>query len=138
MPELVDCDSSTDEVTDSESDDEDEPISGEDAGHEIDAAPVQPAGDFLTDDEDERASDHEDECIAWDQPKSWEQDKTSHPLIASLGDAKWTMPGERNSIPSQDTGPDQDPTFMVKVYMLVSCMFHLFYYFIMCVNAGFQ
>ena len=119
MPELVNCDSSADEDTDSESDDDDEPISGEDAGHEIEpgVAPVQPdaVGDFLTDDEGEQASDHEDECIAWDQPKSWEKDKTSHPLIASLGEAKWTMPGFRNSIPSQDTGPDQDPTFMVKV-----------------------
>ena len=116
MPDLVDASSSDD---DSSSDDEEsDPISGEDAGEDVedDVQESVQVVDFLTDDEAEQASDHDDEYLQWDQPKSWQKDKQAHPLIASLGEAQWRMPAQRGSVPSQPTGPEQDPTFMTKVY----------------------
>ena len=65
---------------------------------------VDVSQDFLADDEGD------------DQPKSWQKDKKTHPLIATLGEVKWRMPSQLDSVSSQPTGPEQDPTFMTKVH----------------------
>ena len=112
---MIDSSDDDSESSDSSWDDDDEPISGEDAGHEEAPDVVDLTDDFFTDNEAEEASDHEDEFVSWDQPKTWANDRKGHPLIAQLGEAKWRVPARRDSVPSQRTGPAQDPQFMTQV-----------------------
>ena len=117
-PELVPAEES------SESESDEEELSGEDNGglsgddlpqDNADAGAIDLTNDFLTDDEQEVASDHEDDYIEWDQPKTWAKDKLEHPIFEQLGAARWRLPADRGSCATQDSGPHQDPRFLVKV-----------------------
>ena len=115
IPELVDCPDSSS----SESESEDE-LSGEDGGTFGEVMPehndpIDLTNDFITDDEEEAASDHEDAYLQWDQPGTWAKDREVHPIFAELGETRWRMPSDRGSCATQDSGPHQDPRFLVKV-----------------------
>ena len=111
VPALVDCDSSESE---SESDSEQDDVSCNDGAGSA-ATDTEDANDFMTDDEGERESDHEEVVLTWMRPQTWDKDREAHPIIQELGETEWKVPSDRSSCRSQDTGPQQDPRFRKKV-----------------------
>ena len=68
--------------------------------------------DFITDDDVEAESDHDDMYLEWPKPKTWEkEDKT--PLERMCGEARWFAPGKRDACPSRNIGPRRECTFEV-------------------------
>ena len=125
MPELVDpSDSESD--SDSVSDEDDEIDEGkrndsdnltvdDGCGEGYTDDDEYGTDDFMTDEEGEAESDHGECVLQWKQPKTWDADKTEHPIVEELGDAEWRVPGDRGSCPTQNTGPDQRPKFRASV-----------------------
>ena len=68
-----------------------------------------------TDDGEECESDHEDSVLRWKQPQTFEREASRDPIVDKLGRMEWKVPGSRSSIPSDDTGPAQKPSFEPEV-----------------------
>ena len=115
VPDFVDLsDTDISDSSDTEDDDDDD-VSGDDGAGSVDTDDAEP-NDFMTDEEGEQQSDHESEVVlTWKKPKTWQQDREGHPLIAELGETEWKVPVDRGSVQTQDTGPQQDPRFRKKV-----------------------
>ena len=107
--------------SDSDSDDQDdesdqsEHLTVDDGNGEFDTDSDQNEDDFMTDQEAEEESDHDDCMLRWQKPQTWDKDKTEHPLLEELGELEWKVPGDRTSCKSQNTGPEQNPKFRVRV-----------------------
>lgn len=69
--------------------------------------------DEWTDDGTESESSHDDEELQWDRPATFERQAGEDDRFKALGEAVWTAPAKRGSVPDQPTGPDQVAEFKV-------------------------
>ena len=73
--------------------------------------------DSMTDDEEEKQSDHEEETFQWQTPQNWAKEREQDPFVCECGEATWTCPANREHCYSTTTGLEQDYSFNVVVAM---------------------
>ena len=62
---------------------------------------------------DERESSHEEETLKWSPPAAWPETKVKHPNLIPFGEATWTVPVERGSLPDIVSQAPRAETFMI-------------------------
>ena len=78
--------------------------------------------DSMTDEEEEFASEHEEEKLKWQPPKSWPKEREDL-FVRMCGEAEWTAPANREDCASSDTGAEQDCVFNVMLARKVTDLF---------------
>ena len=86
----------------------------ENASDEMPALATVEDDDFLTDEDRETESSHEDEELRWKKPKEWDTQVRNKPLLKKLGDLVWKAPVDRGSLESANVGLNVEPEFEMK------------------------
>ena len=81
------------------------------SGGEISSSDPDPMTDQ---DSSESESSHEEETIKWNAPAKWPETKRKHPNLIPFGEAVWTVPAERGSLPDIVTQPPRAETFNIQ------------------------
>lgn len=75
---------------------------------------VESDSDFLTDEDVEAASEHEEEVYRWQPPANWADEIRRNPELRVYAAAEWKSPPGRGELHATDTGPQQRCHFHVK------------------------